>query len=473
MQAVMEPLAEKISSSKSESEPTFLAKCLNSFAFYFFYAFSIATQRVEGKYLTPLFHKETCDRLQFNERTSTVAPRFHIKSTVFEAHVSWKCLRMEHFFNEGMYVSYTSDLSAYHTKRIKRYIDSLPELFGRYKNLTDSESVLHYRGPDGRIFCCEPTGLLTFQRGKHPHNLWCDDILKDPTSRLDITQLEKINTIFFEEIEQMPKEGLHLIGTPQDQEDLFAKLEANTGYNCRRYDAIVDENKKLTLWPQRFPWDKLQETRARIGDKAFNKEFRCMPVRGEEGFLKREALDRIIRPRLPNLDAHRKHTFNEYTYGGFDIGKKSHPSHLAVFGVNRKGKLVQIHSKWMDGWDYVDQLDYCKEAIDNFHMARLEYDDTRAEFEGFKERGELPAEMQGLPFTAKNKFSMATSLDRLVTQDDIMLLNDPRQRRQLLNVDNDLKAVASSEGHGDCFFSICLAIKAALKGSRQMIYELN
>lgn len=412
-------------------------------------------------------------RVEDNAHTSTIAPRFHLKSTLFEAYICWKLYRNEHIWNEWIYMSYTQELGAYHTKRIKRYIDALPKFFGDYKNHTDSESILYY-SKDGHSFYCEPVGILTFQRGKHPTGIICDDILKDPQVKLDISQLEKIARAFFEEIENMPKEELHLIGTPQDQDDLFAKLETKSGYNSKRYDAIVDETNHKALWENNpnFCYAALMERKARIGDKAFMKEFRCMPVRGAEGFLDMATLDRIINPRLKNYTLTRKPKLREFAYGGFDIGKKTHPSHLCILGKNRRGQFVQLHSKWMDAWDYIEQLAYIKEAIKIFRIARLEYDDTRAEFEGFREKGDLPGEMRGLAFTAKNKFTMATDLDKLITEDRIVLINDTRQRRQLLNVDNDLKAVETDEGHGDCFFSLCLAVKAAGKGDRQMIYEL-
>jgi len=468
----MEALLEKTKTSKTESGPSFLAKCLNSFSFYYFYAFSVAIRRVEGSFFTPLFHKETCDRLEMYNRTSTVAPRFHLKSTVEEGHVSWKLLRMEHFFNEGMYFSYTNDLAAYHTKRLKRYIFALPELFGEYRNCTDSESVLHYRNADGRIFVCEPAGILTFQRGKHPHNIWADDILRDPQVRLDITQIEKIARTYFEEIEQMPKEGLHLVGTPQDSEDLFAQLEGNPGYNCRRYDAIVDEARKLTLWPQRFSWEKLVEIRQRIGEKAFNKEFRCMPVRGEEGYINLSTLSRFINSRLRNYEINNPPKLKDtrLVVGGFDIGKKTHPSHLSLFAESQK-KLKQIHSKFMDGWDYNDQVDYLRQIIKNFKVQKLFYDNTRAEFEGFQERGELPGEMEGISFTAGSKFSMAAELDQIITAGQIELLDDARQKRQILTVDCDLKAPETQDGHGDAFFSLCLAAHAWHEASGIIIWS--
>ena len=145
-------------------------------------------------------------------------------------------------------MSYTQDLAAYHTKKIKRYIDAIPEIFGKFISLSDSESVLNYKNKDGRVFYCEPAGILSAQRGKHPNWMWLDDILRDPQTKLDISQIEKISTFFFEEIEQMPKDELHLIGTPQDQEDLFHRLDSAVGYDCRLYDAIVDDVEKKSLW---------------------------------------------------------------------------------------------------------------------------------------------------------------------------------------------------------------------------------
>jgi len=468
----MEALLERTESLRTESEKNSLEKYLkNSFVHFFFLAFSVAVRRVEGKYIIPPHLKMICARLQFHNRTSTVAPRYHLKSTVVEGYVAWKLYQMARYWNEWNYMSYTSDLGAYHTKRLKRYIEALPELFGDYRSLTPAESILHYE-KEGRQFVCEPEGITSFKRGKHPHGLICDDILKDPQVKLDISQLEKIKDIFFTEVEQMPTEELHLVGTPQDQEDLFAVLETKPDYDCKRYLAEVDPANQIPLWKEKFNWEELQRRKALIGEKAYMKEFMCMPVRSGESFFTLLTLNKVINNRLKNHDVIRPIRLNEWSYGGFDIGKKSHPSHLAVFGVNRKKKLVQIHSKWMDGWDYIRQVDYCRQAIKNFKIARLEYDNTRAEFEGFREAGDLPAEMAGVEFTSKNKFAMATAFDRLLTQGNIQLLNDPRQKRQLLNVDNDLQALETEEGHGDCFFSICLAIKAFMKGRRQMVYEL-
>jgi hypothetical protein len=466
----MELLMEKTEISNPESEQTSRRFLVNSFTHFFFYAWSVAVRNIEGKFLTPDHLAETCYRLQFKKKTSTVGPRFHLKSTVLEAYLAWKLLRMEHFYNEWEFMSFTGDLAEYHTKRVKRHIQALPQLFGDYEDLTNAESIMHY-SHNGRIFFCEPSGVFSFKRGKHPNGLLCDDILKDPQVKLDIGQLEKIATAFFEEIESMPKEELHILGTPQDEEDLFTKLECTGHYDCKRYDAIVDEANHKTWWPRLFDWDELERRRKTIGDKAFLKEFRARPVRGADSYFSLQEINDIIKPRLKNYTLTDSVKLNGHSYGGFDIGKKTHPSHLSVLKPDRKGRLVQLHSKWFDGVDYKDQIAYLKEAIKHFHMGKLFFDNTRAEFEGFAERGELPAEMEGMVFGAKSKFQMGADLDKQVTNRRIMLVADDRQKRQILRVDNDLDAVQSAEGHGDSFFSLCLAIQAWLDGSGILVWS--
>ena len=345
-------------------------------------------------------------------------------------------------------------------KRLKRYIATIPEHFGGHNDLTTAETKCNYeRG--GNTVVIEPAGIMGFKRGQHPYGIICDDILKDPEKKMDLEQIKKVETIFVEVVESMPTKELHVFGTPQDKNDIFKKLETTPDYFAKRYKAVLNWNEKQSLWPQEFPFERLKRIRDRIGEKAFNKEYQCQPVRSEDSFYTQEQLDKFIRARLRNYRVGRKTHFREFTFGGFDIGKHSHPSHLAVFGIDRRHNLIQVHSKFMDGWNYVDQLDYLKQAIDSFSIGKIYYDDTRSEFESFSEAGNLPAEMEGLTFTAKLKHQLAAAFDAVITKGNLMLLKDDRQTNQLLNVDNDLKSEQQVEGHGDSFWSIAMAIKAA------------
>jgi hypothetical protein len=183
-------------------------------------------------------------------------------------------------------------------------------------------------------------------------------------------------------------------------------------------------------------------------------------------------MNTIVNKRLRNYVLNYPPTLKNRTIvAGFDIGKKTHPSHLSVF-AEVKGRLIQIYSKFFDGWNYTDQIEHLRQAIEVFKIDKLMYDDTRAEFEECRERGELPPEMEGVAFTAKSKFTMATELDRVITNKELKLLNDPRQTRSILSVDCDLKAPETSEGHGDAFFSLCLAVSAWKIASGVMIWQV-
>lgn len=58
---------------------------------------------------------------------------------------------------------------------------------------------------------------------------------------------------------------------------LIAMEDEETGeklYNSKVYDAVVDEEKKITLWPSRWPWDKLMRKKRLVTTRVFNKEYR-------------------------------------------------------------------------------------------------------------------------------------------------------------------------------------------------------
>ena len=131
-------------------------------------------------------------------------------------------------------------------------------------------------------------------------------------------------------------------------------------------------------------------------------------------------------------------------------------------------KLIQIHSRWFDGVDYTVQLEYFLRAIRSFGIDMMYYDNTRAEFESMDEMGMIPRQMVGVVASSRSNYQSASDFDRLVTQKKIELLQEGRQRRMICIVDNDLKAPVTSEGHGDCFFSICNAILAAMRRNRQV-----
>jgi len=424
----------------------------------------------EGDFTWGSHLEEWAERMGSHDRTVTLGPRYHLKSHTAYAYCMWELFDFEGAYREILYFSYTQDLAADHTERLKKYLQVNP--YFSLHDVSPAKTEISCYNEQGQQLIVKPQGMFSFKRGRHPHVVIIDDPLKDPQTPLSLEQIEKVTTVFREEIMAMPKKGgkLHLLGTSQDSTDLFWVTKQMEGYDWGMYPAIWydEQGKRHALWPENYDLDWLDRERKNMGAKAFSKEMLLDPVRRAEGYFTRAQVDDIINHSLKD----RTHQQTEnMVYAGLDIGKKRHPSHLAVF-MDYNGKLIQLHSHWFDDVDYTEQVEYCRQMISNLRIDSLYYDSTRAEFESFVEQNTLPDEMEGVVFTTKSKWQMAEGFDREVTNNTIELLPEERQRQQILMVDNNLKSPETPQGHGDSFWSIALAIDAARGGARVEMIEI-
>ena len=154
-------------------------------------------------------------------------------------------------------------------------------------------------------------------------------------------------------------------------------------------------------------------------------------------------------------------------YGGLDISSgKRHPSHLAIIRTE-DGVYYQTVSEWFDETALNDVLEACKALCDEHGVSRLLFDNTRDELTVPMARGDVPGNWEEERFTAQGKFEMARRLEYVLNAGELKLLPDERQQRQLALVNDMLKAEETAEGHADCFWSIALAVKAAMGKSTQ------
>lgn len=437
--------------------------------------------------------------MQSSPKTCYVGPRNHFKSTGIYAHFLWQVWRkrfnaMEEFdwatgssTLEAHFFSYKQQSAAYH---IGVGGDSMCQLIERnpwFDTLEDLKPTAETKGKwtwDGEHdISIEPHGMLSHTRGLHCDLVYVDDPYQDPENELKPTEILKINYIYKTVIAEIPThedDQIHIVTTPQTKEDFTFDSTLMEEFNHEVIPAIQDHSTEEVLWPEWMSYDDLMRKKREKGEKLFNQEFMCEPKSSEVGFFKEEDLSQIIQPGLQDVAEQTRLTGEHVAPGavqayvaGLDIGKKRHPSHLAVFGVtldntteaddggHRVARLIQVHSRWMDQWDYTRQVDYCQKVIDYFGISGLLYDDTRGEFESLKEMGRLPDEMSGVALSGKTKDKMATYLDTYASDNRVMLLPDDRQRRQILAVTNDLDAVESSDGHGESFYSVALAVMQA------------
>ncbi len=461
----------------SNLSPEQIVNCYASFRYFHNNIYPLSY--VDEKFLVGEHMNKWCDMYQYSQNTCILAPRKHSKSDTLYSWIMWKMMIDMDKNKETIYLSFKQDLASWHIANLKRRIENNP-YFTELRDLTHADGIAKYEWPNGKRHIIFPDGILAFKRGLHTDDAIFDDVLMDPTTMLDLAVIKKVNRRIKEEAISIPREGgqIKIIGTAQTPIDFFFDLKEHPRFKkgWGIFKAVTDWKNKKVLWPQRFPWDRLMEIRKyETGEKGFQKEYMLMPVWSADSFFKREEIQDCLNDNLKNIMELK--TKNDVVMG-WDLGKKSHPTHISILEFIPIGKgldiAVQRYERFLDHMDYYKQLDYVKLLIDRFRVDYCNFDNTRGELEGFMEKGEMDnIKFVPIVFNNKNKHSMATEFEKRVKFTDknqkpspmIQLMNRERMIDQLLVVTNDLDAVETEDGHGDSFWSICLALKRKNIGS--------
>lgn len=468
------------------------------FKFFVKHIFSASFDNfVGGQYVD-----EVCDFMQANKKTIRVSARNHFKSMGTYAHVMWRILQTEGDYSQekkkyigknwdAYYFSYQKELASHHigghANSIRRLIERNPYFYGIKDLKPTAESILLYTWDDEHTAMVKPQGLLAFKRGLHAPTVYVDDPFQDPEDKMNPTVIFKINRNFVNQVMSIPyNDGeLHVVGTAQTKDDFYFDKDITHRFAVSIRPAVVDWSRKIPLWPEWMNWKELMAKQKELG-RWFPQEYLCEPVSSESSFFQRDQIDKITFPIYNSqgimINNRVKHPLvvpfvqkAPWTYpiiGGLDIGKKRHPSHVSVFMV--KGEMwIQIYQEFWDFMDYSDQLNKCTEIISHFGVEYFGYDNTRGEFEAFKEMGSLPGAMQEVNFNNKTKGKLSTIFDEKVSRGLMRLLKDDRQKKSILSVTNEIVALETPEGHGDAFFSILSALNWEVVGSSGSFIDTN
>lgn len=391
----------------------------------------------------------------------SVVPRAHFKSTIIgHAFPIWRALKMKRDVN-FLYLSYSDTMAKYHVGEIVKEVDRNPVLSQWMVNKNkSSDYTFRYSIDNDYIMEIIRGGVFSFKRGLHVNGgLIADDILRDPDSSLNLANLSKIENQFLTEAIFIPNPGVPtvVVGTPQTPSDLLAVLENDERFFSRRLPALDPEPGRRVLFPERYSEEDLLKIQ-RAKPKSFDSEFLLKPAFSDEAYFGAEDILKNEDGDLENHDPD-KPFFKKpgsRLFAGCDVGKKRNPSHIVIF-EEYKGKLKQVHQSWLDNWEFTAQVRYLNDMAKNFELDYAFYDNTRGELE---DRG-LDNVWYPMHFSVKSKNEMAQIFEQYVHGGTLGLLRDERQRSQILSVNNELKAPDTVEGHGDAFFSIGMALKAA------------
>ena len=389
-----------------------------------------------------------------------ILPRFHFKSTILgHAFSVWKLLKSTRDSNI-LYLSYSDTMSRYHISEINKTINRNPVLKEYMVNRSPKADFSFRYYINGHPCEILHGGLFSFKRGLHTNGLIADDILRDPENALNMGQLDKVTDHFLTESLYIPlkDDPVIVLGTPMLPGDLLDKLKDDDRFFTRVLPALDPEPGRKVLLPELYSEEwLLQQQKAR--PKSFASEFMLIPHFATESYFDVEDIEKCEDDLLRSVPATKKYTDllpEDFVFGGYDVGKKKHPSHLVIFR-KRGENIEQVHSSFLDGWSYSDQIEYLNEVADNFDMTSGYVDNTRGELE---DRG-LDARWRPMHFSQKSKNTMASVFENFVHSGILKLIKDERQKQQILSVSNELKAPDTPMGHGDAFFSIAMALQAA------------
>ena len=398
-----------------------------------------------------------------------VLPRFHFKSTLLgHAFSVWRLLTAPRDCSV-LYLSYADHMARYHIAEINKAVSRNPVLTELMENRNPKADY------SARFFINKKPmeimhgGLFSFKRGMHVNGaLIADDVLRDPENPLNMGQITKVEDHFMTESLFIPLKGVPVIvlGTPMMPGDLLSKLQEDSRFKSRVLPALDPIPGRRVLMPELYSEEWLLEQQA-ARPKSFASEFMLIPHFSTEAYFDEEDITKCEYDYLrsaPATQVYKDIDVGDYIFGGFDVGKKRHPSHLVLFR-KRGDKVEQIHQSFLEGWSYSDQIQYLNDVAENFNLTTGYVDNTRGELE---DRG-LDMRWLSMTFTQKSKNTMAHIFEQFIHSGKLKLIKDERQKQQILSVSNELKAPDTPLGHGDAFFSIAMALQAAHETSYRFV----
>ena len=401
-----------------------------------------------------------------------VLPRFHFKSTILgHAFSVWRLLTAPRDC-AVLYLSYSDGMAQYHISEINKTVKRNPILMSWMDNKSPKADFSFRYSVNNKNADILHGGLFSFKRGMHVNGaLIADDILRDPENPLNMGQINKVEDHFMTESLFIPLKGVPVIvlGTPMMPGDILSKRQEDSRFKARVLPALDPVPGRRVLMPELYNEEWLLEQQ-RARPKSFASEFMLIPHFSTESYFEEEDITKNEVDSLVNASPHQSFPAEEddMFFAGFDVGKKRHPSHLVIF--RRRGDIIeQVHSSFLDGWNYADQIEYLNKVSDNFDLNKGYVDNTRGELE---ERG-LNTVWKPMTFSTKTKNTMAQVFETYVHSGNLKLLKDERQKQQILSVNNELKAPQTPLGHGDAFFSIAMALSAAYETTIYKIQTLG
>ncbi len=233
----------------------------------------------EKKFHLGKLHDEWNDLIWKSPRLRILAPRDHLKTTFFS--IAYSALRCRLNEDELIYIFSKTDQQAVRildsVKKIIRRSPYLQELTGAGAEFWNKTEI---RCANGATVYAQ--GYFSAIRGAHPKLIILDDPIDTQVIYSDEQNKKSVERFYAEILPMATKDTqIIVIGTIQREDDLYASFDPNI-WSLKNYKAIIDEEKKITLFPEKWDWDSLMKRRQEIsykfGERFFQKEYMNQPI---------------------------------------------------------------------------------------------------------------------------------------------------------------------------------------------------
>jgi len=241
-------------------------------------------------------HKLWWQDLRTGEDSCEVAPRDHGKSmSLARAYPLWKC-KYDPFVKEVFLLGADQPSAIENLEKLREMALAEPTL--SYLIPKTRSQGINSRTElwltNGKKIVAK--GYWSPLRGRHPQLIILDDVANDANSDTQDGR-RKLLKRFYEVVLPMRDKGGELdraaghrsqiivVGTIQDPEDMYNSIRHNTAFVFRQLKAVISEEPKEVLWPERYPYDELMKIKRTIGSLAFAKEYQNEPLTEESSIF--------------------------------------------------------------------------------------------------------------------------------------------------------------------------------------------
>lgn len=211
--------------------------------------------------------------------TNTEAPRDHSKTTIkCELIPLFQALEEPELFNHYLNVQATAEKAIEVNRSIRDDLESsmITDLYG--PQITDRWTDSQFITRKGVIFSARGAGQSVRGlrvKSRRPDYCLVDD-LYDEDHIFNAEATRKMNRWFwgslYPALARSKRHSLHVQGTAINLDDILEELKKKPGVKSRSFQAIVDEEKGIVLWPEHRTLAQLQADRVLQGPIIFARE---------------------------------------------------------------------------------------------------------------------------------------------------------------------------------------------------------